>query len=346
MRFTAILSEFTESPARGGNRYWFEAITALRGRGHEVDIISTSELPETQLLPGISARLDPYSQIIIDGVFWKELTGIARLSRVPPIIFTQEDYVYRRRGWFARMQRRLRMRMSIPLDCRHIVVSKSLARRMASLGARQVRCVLPGLACPVLEPRPSRLSRDHLAVVHAGHFTWAKGQELVMRSLVLLRKRHPECSIRVHFFGDASGDPHMAERIAELGRQNGVQWTCHGVVNQRALWDAFSTADAFAFPSTGEGWPLVVAESMCHGCVPIIGAGESGPEQVSDGNDGLLVERNPSGIASVLHRLCTDRGLLERLSIGAHAKARKLIRPWSGAGAEFADAAEALTQKA
>jgi glycosyltransferase involved in cell wall biosynthesis len=89
---------------------------------------------------------------------------------------------------------------------------------------------------------------------------------------------------------------HIASRVVFLGRLNASQ-----------LEAAYAAADAFAMPSTGEGFGIVFLEAMVRG-LPVLAGNEDGSvDPLQDGRFGLLVHpREPSsllaGLRELIHR--------------------------------------------
>jgi UDP-glucose:(heptosyl)LPS alpha-1,3-glucosyltransferase len=79
----------------------------------------------------------------------------------------------------------------------------------------------------------------------------------------------------------------------------------------------FAAADLFIFLSNYESFGLVGLEALSSG-VPVIASRVSGLEDyVKEGENGLLVERDPESLAQALTRVLNDSELFERLRTGA-----------------------------
>ncbi len=86
-----------------------------------------------------------------------------------------------------------------------------------------------------------------------------------------------------------------------------------------------AAADIATLPSDFEGLPMSVIEAMLTG-LPVIGTPAGGmPEQIIDGQTGLIVPyHDPAALTAALQRLADDAGLRERM--GAAGRARALAR--------------------
>jgi glycosyltransferase involved in cell wall biosynthesis len=83
--------------------------------------------------------------------------------------------------------------------------------------------------------------------------------------------------------------------------------------------------DLLVFPSTYEGFGMVVVEAMSQGLPVVATPVGCTPELVRDGETGALVpRRDPAGLASALRRLLADAPLRRRLGAAAAAAVRGL----------------------
>ncbi len=139
-----------------------------------------------------------------------------------------------------------------------------------------------------------------------------KGLEPVIRALGLAEAAAWDLLV----VGD--GDRERYERLAqEVGAAAAVHWL--GV--SRDVAPVYQLADAFVFPTSYEGFPLVALEAAASG-VPILATPANGiRELVRDGVNGFLISRDPAVIAQRLRELGEDDALRGRLGSAARTSA-------------------------
>ncbi len=94
----------------------------------------------------------------------------------------------------------------------------------------------------------------------------------------------------------------------------------------------YSAADLCAFPTLGDGFGLVIQESMCCGTPVITTPCGGGPECITDGVDGWIVP--PRNIDALVDRFREAAANRERLfAMGQAARARAERWTWRDAGA-------------
>jgi glycosyltransferase involved in cell wall biosynthesis len=89
----------------------------------------------------------------------------------------------------------------------------------------------------------------------------------------------------------------------------------HGHVSRAEIAERLATARVAVFPSYAEGFAWAPLEAMAAGCPTIYSRAGSGPELISSGHDGWLVDpADPRDIARATIRILEDDGLARRLS--------------------------------
>ncbi|MBN1453573.1 MAG: glycosyltransferase family 4 protein [Anaerolineales bacterium] len=162
---------------------------------------------------------------------------------------------------------------------------------------------------------PSEKKGDIICV---GRLIPAKGQEILIRALALL-KHIPE--IRVEFLGDGW----YKDAYQELAKELGVDDRCtfSGAVPHTEVLAKMASAGMTVLPSRSEAFGIVNIESMAVG-TPVIASNVGGiPEVVRDGQAGFLVPpEDPEALAEKIELLLSDNELRERM--GQNARERFL----------------------
>ena len=140
-------------------------------------------------------------------------------------------------------------------------------------------------------------------------------EKQIERLLPLVRSK-PD--VTVAFVGDGPSRPHLEKLFA------GTDTRFIGYLQGEELISAYTSADAFLFPSTMETLGLVLLEAMACG-LPIIAARSAPTLQLVGEGAGLLYDGDdPASLALAVRRLRDEDGLQERLAAGSRqASARR-----------------------
>jgi glycosyltransferase involved in cell wall biosynthesis len=135
------------------------------------------------------------------------------------------------------------------------------------------------------------------------------------------------------------GDGTRTDIVEALVRDHpdGVRWTRR--LDTAGVAAALDEACLLVLPSRSEGMGRVIVEALCRGR-PVLGSDVGGiPDLVSDGENGVLVQRGRSDVlAGALAALLRDRPRLEALAAGARPSAD----PWIATPQQFAERMRAL----
>jgi glycosyltransferase-like protein len=143
-----------------------------------------------------------------------------------------------------------------------------------------------------------------------------KGSDTLVKAIALLRDRDP---VLVVIGGHSFQDYHAYREgvfslLPGLGLELGRDVVLPGTVADAELPAWFAAADVFAFPSTKEGWGLVVLEAMSAGLPVVASDLPVFREYLRPGRDALLVPTgDPAALAGALASVLGDRGLAGRL---------------------------------
>lgn len=248
----------------------------------------------------------------------------ARLTRTPAIVYVGEiadkRYV---RGRLRTVAGRAVLTLTERLASALVCCSRTVAAQFDASGRRRlIATIYPGVDVNRVSPAPngggaSSPGRDGgpcLAVV--GNITRGRGQDLVIRSLPLVRREFPgaRCVIAGLSLG-READEAYRRALVQLADSLGVAEavTFAGFVDPIA--DVYACADIVVNPARfNEPFGEVALEALAAGR-PVIAARVGAiPEVLTDGEDALLVEPDsPLAIASAVRRLWTDPALRERL---------------------------------
>ena len=164
-----------------------------------------------------------------------------------------------------------------------------------------------------------------------GAYTKAKGYDVLLASLAIVRDRPWHCVCVGTTAGDASFVDRLGSAAAAAGVEDRVRFT--GPLAGADLDRAYASADVLVLASRAETYGMVVTEALARG-LPVIATAVGGlPEalgEVADGSrPGLLVPPgDPWPFALALRRWLTDADLRERLRVAARERRASLSR-WS-----------------
>jgi glycosyltransferase involved in cell wall biosynthesis len=159
------------------------------------------------------------------------------------------------------------------------------------------------------------LPKDFVLAVVANLHPY-KGHEDLLRAAGALLPKHP--GLKILLAGRDQGSmPSLRELARELDLNNAVQF-----LGERSDVPALlQAADVVVHPSHQEGFSNSILEAMAAG-KPVVATDAGGnPEQVRDGENGLIVPaRAPEALAAAIDRLAGDPALRARM--GAASRAR------------------------
>lgn len=135
-----------------------------------------------------------------------------------------------------------------------------------------------------------------------------KGHRVLLRALSLMP---PESRPFVLIEGNGPLRAELEDLMRALGLDRDVRFGGH----EKNIFDLMAAADLLVLPSTGgEDFPNVTLEAMSLGRTVVASKVAGVPEQVTDGENGLLVEPGDApGLARALERVGSDSGLRARL---------------------------------
>jgi len=174
-----------------------------------------------------------------------------------------------------------------------------------------------------------------LRCLYVGRLLEWKGLRLTLRAMACLKAQDVPSELTI--IGEGPAFRKLQRQAQKLGISERLHWT--GALPNDAVQRQYSRHHVLLFPSLRDSGGMVVLEALAHG-VPVICADLGGPAAIVTGECGRVVSTNDKTDAQVakhiadhLHHLARNRGLLERLSIGARRRAWEF---------EFGSMAEAI----
>jgi glycosyltransferase involved in cell wall biosynthesis len=234
--------------------------------------------------------------------------------------YTTTDLKMRAYNWLDRW--------SLGAAARVVTVSHAFARDLARAGVAEERIRVLHNSIDVeraacVDEDNARSLRASLGietgervVAAAGRLSREKGHLDLIAALGLLRRLHPEMSIKLVIVGDGPERGRIDEAARAQGLGDRVVFTGQ-VADVRPYYAA---ADLLALPSHSEGSPNVLLEAMA-ASLPVVATSVGGvPEIVAHNESALLVEpRDATGMAEAIAAILTDAQLGRRLAAAARA---------------------------
>lgn len=191
-----------------------------------------------------------------------------------------------------------RLALNVLFPDKLIVVSEESKKRMGlyAPGFKKRIKKIPGSVNPNFRPpHPTEraevrskfgYNQTDFVCLLVGRFNWVKGHDVLIEAARIVLKQHPPLSLKCLFVGEGGEENAIKNLVSseELGR--GV-FKFHGYMYhaEQAMW----AADVFVLPSRVEGFPLVIAEAMATGLVPIRTPCGGALDQIVEGETGLLI---------------------------------------------------------
>jgi UDP-glucose:(heptosyl)LPS alpha-1,3-glucosyltransferase len=341
----------------GMERVLGELILGLRRLGHPVTVIArTCALPADEgvdfhRVPGPSRPvLIAYPWFMLVGSLmlrrWRrgvvQATGAIVLNRVEviavhyvhqvgPVTPSRATLLYRVHARLVSGLMRMAERLSYEANRKatFVGVSEGVAEELREQFPRlseRVQSIHNGVDTESFSPRTSPEQRsaqrarlgiadDRLVAVFVGSEWERKGLEPAIRALAAA----PEWDLAVA----GAGDRGRYEALADsLGVGAALHWL--GVLEE--VQPAYALADAFVLPTSYETFSLVTFEAAASG-LPLLATPVNGVrELLREGENGFLIDRDPSLIAERLTRLGNDASLRARQ--GEAARSAALAFSW------------------
>lgn len=330
----------------GGFLYDRHLVDGLRARGHSVTVYGQPEGPYLRqlcrgLLPDrrIARGIRGLDILLEDELNHPSLLGTNRLIRggrrrgfqAPKIVAivhhlrSSEGLSWPRRLLARHAERRFHR--GIDAAVYNSRTTESSVLRL--LGESATRNPLPGVVAP---PGTGRIHAapatgvtgspfPRLRILFVGNVIPRKGLLPLIRAIEALgpgeRRR-----ITLTIAGGLDVNHGYRRRVERAIRRIGSECTVRllGRVDDDELRRLYRSHDVLAVPSFYEGYGMVYAEAQRYGLAVIAGRGGAGPEVVTEGKTGLLVNpEEPDTIRRALRRLLDDPSLVPQMGRAGRA---------------------------
>lgn len=191
-------------------------------------------------------------------------------------------------------------------------------RTLPGLDAKKLTVVRHGVDTNRWSPRPAAQPRSDQSsrVLSIGRLTHAKGFDVLIDAVDILRKRNVRAELEIIGEGPARAALEAQIKRLELGNQVCLS----GSRAEEECLASMRSATVFALASRQEGTPVVCLEAMATG-VPVVASSVGGiPEIIRSRVTGLLVPADSAALlAAALEEVLLSADLRRRLAAAAHA---------------------------
>jgi glycosyltransferase involved in cell wall biosynthesis len=152
-----------------------------------------------------------------------------------------------------------------------------------------------------------------------------KNHKTLIEACLLLQKEHPDINWSLTLVGNRyAGAFEIAEEIQIIAKENPrIKWL--GVVSDTSLHRLYEEATFTVYPSIIEGFGMPILESIWHGKPVICSNTGVMSELASDGGCLTTDVLDKKEFSNALYQLCTDKVLLQKLSLEA---VERPIKSW------------------
>jgi glycosyltransferase involved in cell wall biosynthesis len=170
----------------------------------------------------------------------------------------------------------------------------------------------------IVDPLPSlnkangNSDRRHKLICIGGMSSLVKGQDVLIKTLGLLKNAYPDLS--AEFIGRGKL---LMDFYKNLARQLKIDDRCFfmGALPHSEVLERISAASVTVMPSRTEGFGYVCIEALAMGTPVVASRVDAIPEIIRDGVDGLLFRpEDAQDLADKLQTILSDSSLRERLS--------------------------------
>lgn len=221
----------------------------------------------------------------------------------------------------------LKMIVRLTLSRGPIIVLSHLERAMIERMTRNAKILVLANCIEVEEAEAFERgypSEEPLIILFLGRITARKGIEVLYQGLAASR----EGGTRFRFVMAGAG-PAEKLYVCKFRELLGEDFEFRGVISGAEKTDVLKKCNVFVLPSLyGEGMPMALLESMAFGLVPITTDIASISTIVTNGINGIIVNRGaPGEIRDAIDKLATEKQCMRALSMRGRQHILDICRP-------------------
>ena len=183
------------------------------------------------------------------------------------------------------------------------------------------------------------LPRDVPMFLFVGRMMWYKGLKLTLDALKLVKEAGQP--FRMVFAGNGGDRDEIVAYSHALGLDDCVFFTSPKY-DRNVIRAWYCRADLFLFPSTFDTNGLVVREAAACELASVLVRGSCAAEDITDGQNGFLIDETAESMAAALLRLCKIPSLMHR--VGQQAQ-EEIYISWDEAVARAQRRYEAVIER-
>ena len=199
-------------------------------------------------------------------------------------------------------------------------VSRGAGENLRSLGYEGDWRVMPNGVDFARSPVPDALVQETCGgfdlpecvpvFLFVGRMMWYKGLRITLDALKKLKDAGHV--FRMVFVGSGGDHDEVVAYAESLGLSDCVFFTSPKY-DRNVIRAWYCRADLFLFPSTFDTNGLVVREAAACGLASVLVRGSCAAEDITDGENGFLIEENAESMAKLLAKLCHEPERLKRV---------------------------------
>lgn len=259
------------------------------------------------------------------------LIGVSKKWRAPLVVDIHGDGMFTE--WLVDPLIQHKVMKTLQYASKIICISKNIESSCKQIGLDEEKIIFIPLGTDLEKFRPGDRAQlrqefsinEEIVILYVGQLIPRKGVICLLSAIAVIdRALLNKCRFLI-----VGGGPDKAKLI-ESTKATGIdkQITFTGKVSDDQLIKLYAMADIFVLPSLSEGRPIAINEAMASECA-VIATNISGiPEQVTDGYNGLLIERkNPIMLAEKLTYLLDHPDEARRM--GKNGRKRIIEEGWT-----------------